>query len=143
MPNLSGNSARAEKEGFSGWERFKISSQDESMLKKMGLLRSEAMQMPGNESDPNPPEGFRVLFTDLFIHGLSVPVHELLRGLLFVYEIQLHQLTPKSILHISISITWDVSTTQGRSLSQGLRFKSRWGTTAEPLGGVIALGRWG
>ncbi|KAK1616863.1 hypothetical protein QYE76_022380 [Lolium multiflorum] len=61
---------------ISGWERSKISSQDCRMLKNMGLFNNEAMQMPGDESTPHPPDGFR-----------------------------LHQLTPNSILHISIFIT--------------------------------------
>ncbi|KAK1648892.1 hypothetical protein QYE76_066697 [Lolium multiflorum] len=39
-----------EKEKISGWERSKISSQDYRMLKKMGLLKEEAMKMPGDES---------------------------------------------------------------------------------------------
>jgi hypothetical protein len=104
-PAATGTSTRAEKERVSGWERSKISSQDERMLKKMGLLNNEAMQMPGDESVPNPPEGFRVIFADFLIRGLSVPVHEFLRGLLFIYGIQLHHLTPNSILHISIFIT--------------------------------------
>jgi hypothetical protein len=98
-------SARAEREKISGWERSKLSAQDHRMLKKMGLLKDEAMQMPGDESFPHPPEGFRVIFTDFLVHGLSIPVHEFLRGLLFIYGIQLHQLTPNSILHISIFIT--------------------------------------
>ncbi|KAK1605687.1 hypothetical protein QYE76_029360 [Lolium multiflorum] len=33
------------------------------------------------------------------------PIHEFLRGLLFVYGLQLHHFTPNSILHISIFIT--------------------------------------
>jgi hypothetical protein len=35
----------------------------------------------------------------------SLPAHEFLRGLLFVYGVQLHQLTPNSILHIVCFIT--------------------------------------
>jgi hypothetical protein len=78
------------------------------MLRNLGLLKNEAMQMPGDESVPHPPEGFRVIFTDFLVRGLSVLVHEFLRGLLFIYGIQLHQLTPNSILHISIFITlWE------------------------------------
>ncbi|KAK1680258.1 hypothetical protein QYE76_041106 [Lolium multiflorum] len=45
------------------------------------------------------------LFVDFLVRGLVVPVHEFLRGLLFIYGIQLHQLTPNSLLHISIFIT--------------------------------------
>ncbi|KAK1666411.1 hypothetical protein QYE76_054570 [Lolium multiflorum] len=48
---------------------------------------------------------YRVSFVDHLIRGLSPPIHEFLRGLLFVYGLQLHQLTPNSILHVSIFIT--------------------------------------
>jgi hypothetical protein len=39
------------------------------------------------------------------LRGLSLPAHEFLRRLLFVYGVQLHQLTPNSILHIACFIT--------------------------------------
>ncbi|KAK1616689.1 hypothetical protein QYE76_022206 [Lolium multiflorum] len=76
-----GTGERMEKKRISGWERSKISSQDRRMLKNLGLFKNEAMKMPGDE------------------------IHEFLRVLLFIYRIQLHQLTPNSILHISIFIT--------------------------------------
>jgi hypothetical protein len=96
---------RVEKEKISGWERSKISSQDKRMLKNLGLFNKEAMQMPGDESTPRRPSGFQVTFVDFLVHGLSIPMHEFLRGLLFFYGIQLHQLTPNSLIHISIFIT--------------------------------------
>jgi hypothetical protein len=96
---------RMEKAQISGWERSKISAQDRKMLKKMGLLKKDDVQFPGDESSPHPPIGFRVTFVDFLIRGLSTPVHEFLRGLLFIYGIQLHQLTPNSLLHISIFVT--------------------------------------
>ena len=89
----------------SGWERSKISKQDLKTLKTLGLLKKEALIFPGEESFPTPRIGYRVTFVDHLIRGLSTPIHEFLRGLLFVYGIQLHQLTPNSILHISIFIT--------------------------------------
>ncbi|KAM0864835.1 hypothetical protein ACQ4PT_043664 [Festuca glaucescens] len=102
----AGASARAEKEKVSGWERSKFTSQEHRKLKKMGLItKDEVMQIPGDEAIPNPPEGFRVIFSDFLVRGLFVPVHEFLRGLLFIYGIQLYQLTLNSILHISIFIT--------------------------------------
>ncbi|KAK1613590.1 hypothetical protein QYE76_019107 [Lolium multiflorum] len=61
---------------ISGWERSKISNQDQGILKKLGLMKEGSMIFPGDESFPSPPIGFR-----------------------------LHHLTPKSILHISIFIT--------------------------------------
>ena len=75
-------------------------------MKKLGLLRdSTTLKFPQDEVIPSPPEGWRVVFLAFLVRGLSLPVHEFLRSLLFVYGIQLHQLTPNSILHISLFIT--------------------------------------
>ncbi|KAK1605088.1 hypothetical protein QYE76_028761 [Lolium multiflorum] len=88
------------------WERSKISNQDVNTLKRLGLMKKEdAIRFPSEESYPIPPMEYRVSFVDHLIRGLSAPIHDFLRGLLFVYGIQLHQLTPNSILHISIFIT--------------------------------------
>jgi hypothetical protein len=54
---------------------------------------------------PKPRDGFRVMFFAFLLSGLSLPTHEFLCGLLFVYGVQLHQLTPNSILHIACFIT--------------------------------------
>ncbi|KAK1649499.1 hypothetical protein QYE76_067304 [Lolium multiflorum] len=101
-----GTNAPADKVEISGWERSKIPNRDQKTLKKLGLLKKQdSLIFPGEESFPRPPIGYRVTFIDHLIHGLSTPIHEFLRGLLFVYGIQLYQLTPNSILHISIFIT--------------------------------------
>ncbi|KAK1644440.1 hypothetical protein QYE76_062245 [Lolium multiflorum] len=92
--------------GAAEWERSKISSQDINMLKKLGISKkSKALCFPSEESYPTPPMGYRVCFVDHLIRGLSAPIHPFLRGLLFVYGLQLHHLTPNSILHISIFVT--------------------------------------
>ncbi|KAK1604020.1 hypothetical protein QYE76_027693 [Lolium multiflorum] len=63
--------------GASEWERSKISNQDINLMKKLGLTKKkEAMIFPSEESYPSPP-----------------------------IEYRLHQLTPNSILHVSIFIT--------------------------------------
>ncbi|KAK1680274.1 hypothetical protein QYE76_041122 [Lolium multiflorum] len=91
---------------LSEWERSKISNQDANLLKKLGLTKKEkTLIFPGEESFPTSRIGYRVTFVDHLIRGLSTPIHEFLRGSLFVYGLQLHQLTPNSILHISIFIT--------------------------------------
>ncbi|KAK1627642.1 hypothetical protein QYE76_001957 [Lolium multiflorum] len=88
------------------WERSKISNQDMNLLKRLGFNKEkETLRFPHEESYPKPPLGYRVSFVDHLIRGLSPPIHEFLRGLLFVYGLQLHQLTPNSILHVSIFIT--------------------------------------
>jgi hypothetical protein len=45
------------------------------------------------------------MFLAFLLRGLSLPAHEFLRGLLFVYGMQLHQLMLNSILHIACFIT--------------------------------------
>jgi hypothetical protein len=88
------------------WERSKISQQDINMLKKLGISgKQDALRFPKEESYPAPPMQYRVSFVDHLIRGLSTPIHDFLRGLLFMYGLQLHHLTPNSILHISIFIT--------------------------------------
>ncbi|KAK1646066.1 hypothetical protein QYE76_063871 [Lolium multiflorum] len=92
--------------GTAEWERSKISTQDINMLKKLGISKKpKALCFPSEESYPTPPMGYRVSFVDHLICGLSTPIHPFLRGLLFIYGLQLHHLTPNSILHISIFIT--------------------------------------
>jgi hypothetical protein len=45
------------------------------------------------------------MFLAFLLRGISLPAHEFLRGLFFVYGVQLHQLTPNSILYIACFIT--------------------------------------
>ncbi|KAK1605763.1 hypothetical protein QYE76_029436 [Lolium multiflorum] len=87
-------------------QRSRISNQDVNLLKKLGFTKQvKTLIFPDEESYPTPRIGYRVTFVDHLIRGLATPIHEFLRGLLFVYGLQLHHLTPNSILHISIFIT--------------------------------------
>lgn len=88
------------------WGRSKFTPSEHRRMKKLGWLTDEnSIRFPGDAVKPSPPKGFAVLFVAFLVRGVSLPVHDFLRGLLFVYGIQLHQLTPNSILHISIFIT--------------------------------------
>src|SRR5215216_5288608 len=53
------------------------------------------------ENFPNPNKEERVCFVLFLLRGLGFPINPFLRGLLEFYGIQLHNLTPGSILHIS------------------------------------------
>src|SRR4051812_44615408 len=77
-------------------------------LRERGLIPQDkqAVKIPGDEVTPRPPAGFRVMFVAFVLWGLSLPVHYFLRGLLFFYGIQLHHLSPISILHIACFITF-------------------------------------
>jgi hypothetical protein len=65
----------------------------------------DQVTFPSTERIPKPPSGFLVMFFAFLLRCLSLPAHEFLRGILFVYGVQLHQLTPNSILHIACFIT--------------------------------------
>jgi hypothetical protein len=88
------------------WVPSEFKESDLLKAKKEGLLATDALIVfPGTERIPKPPSGHRVMFLAFLLRGLSLPAHEFLRGLLFVYGVQLHQLTPNSILHIACFIT--------------------------------------
>ena len=53
------------------------------------------------ENAPNPSKGERVCLVPYLIRGLGFPIHPFLRGLLEFYGLQLHHLTPASVLHIA------------------------------------------
>jgi hypothetical protein len=79
---------------------------DLKKAKKEGFLpTSVAVVFPGDVVVPTPLTEYRVMFLAFLLCGLSLPSHEFLRGLLFVYGVQLHQLTPNSLLHIACFIT--------------------------------------
>ena len=52
------------------------------------------------ENFPNPNKEERVCFVSFILRVLGFAIHPFLRGLLEFYGIQLHNLTPGSILHI-------------------------------------------
>jgi hypothetical protein len=94
------------KKQTSGWIPSSFDETDLKKSKKEGFLpESSAIIYPRDEAIPASPAGYRVMFLAFLLRGLSLPAHEFLCGLLFVYGMQLHQLTPNSLLHIACFIT--------------------------------------
>jgi hypothetical protein len=88
------------------WVPSAFKQKDLEKAQADGLISdNDQVVFPSTDRIPNPPSGFRVMFLAFLLRGLSFPAHEFLRGLLFVYGVQLHQLTPNSILHIACFIT--------------------------------------
>jgi hypothetical protein len=88
------------------WVPSVFTQKDLNKARADGLVSDEDQVIfPSTERIPKPRDGFRVMFFAFLVRGLSLPAHEFLRGLLFVYGVQLHQLTPNSILHIACLIT--------------------------------------
>jgi hypothetical protein len=84
-----------------------VTKRDEKRARSLGLISSDEgnVILPGAISRPNPPAGFTVMFLSFLYRGLSLPAHKFLHHLLRIYEIQLWQLTPNSILHLAVFIT--------------------------------------
>jgi hypothetical protein len=88
------------------WVPSEFEQADLTKAQKDGfLVEKDQVVFPRSERIPKPPSGYRVIFFAFLLRGLSLPAHEFLRGLLFVYGVQLHQLTPNSILYIACFIT--------------------------------------
>jgi putative gypsy type transposon len=91
-----------------GWSKSITTKKNLDHFVKLGMLpamETGGIRLPGDEEAPEPQAGERVMLVDFVIRGLSLPVHEFLRGLLFVYGVQLHHLTPNGILHVACFIT--------------------------------------
>jgi hypothetical protein len=88
------------------WVPSDFKQKDLDKAQADGLISDEdQVTFPSTERIPKPLSGFWVMFFAFLLHVLSLSAHEFLRGLLFVYDMQLHQLTPNSILHIACFIT--------------------------------------
>jgi hypothetical protein len=89
------------------WVQTKAGDKELSQAEKMGLLKNTPAELlaVGPEIIPWPPPGFRVIFIAFLLWGLSLPPHPFLRGLLFAYGIQLHDLNPNTTLCIACFIT--------------------------------------
>jgi hypothetical protein len=88
------------------WVQTKIQDKELQSAEKIGILKNDPSKTlaAGPEIIPRPPAGFRVIFLAFLLWGLSLPPHPFLRGLLFAYGIQFHDLNPNTILHIACFI---------------------------------------
>jgi hypothetical protein len=97
--NVTANSATS-------WVPSEFKQNDLEKAQDNGLISADdQVTFPSTDRIPKPPSGFQVMFFDFLLRRLSLPAHEFLRGLLFIYGVQLHQLTPNSVLHIACFIT--------------------------------------
>jgi hypothetical protein len=88
------------------WVPSALMQKELEKAKTDGLISSsDSIKFLSTERIPQLPSDYRVMFLSFLFCGLSLSAHEFLRGLLFVYGVQLHQLTPNSILHIACFVT--------------------------------------
>jgi hypothetical protein len=83
------------------WYRFDVTHARMEGLVKHGLLRAriEAVEwlVPDCKEAPGTPDGYVMSFVPLHEHGLVIPSHLLLQGLLHHYQIELQHLNPNGI----------------------------------------------
>jgi hypothetical protein len=73
------------------WVPFALTQKELDKAKADGLVSNkDSIIFPITERIPKPPSGYRVMFLAFLLRGLSLPAHEFLRGLLYVYGVQLH-----------------------------------------------------
>jgi hypothetical protein len=73
------------------WVPTEFSQIDVTKAQKDGLIaKGDQVVFPISERIPKSPSGYQVMFLAFLLRGLSFPAHEFLRGLLFVYGVQLH-----------------------------------------------------
>jgi hypothetical protein len=94
------------KTSATNWVRSTITKKEVEKARADGFIAAQdSIKFPSTERIPEPPSGYRVMFLAFLLRGFSLPAHEFLRGLLFVYGVQLHQLTQNSLLHIACFVT--------------------------------------
>ena len=88
-----------------GWKKSKLSEAAISSLVSRHLLQSRTLiqwQPAEGHGRPSEKTSEIVLFKAFVERSLAIPACDFLRCLLFFWGIQLHHLTPDSILHIAI-----------------------------------------
>ena len=86
------------------WRCSSVPAKTFTFLQKEGQIPQDASCYRKSEKDeevPHPRKDERVVFADYFPRGFSFPLHHFFRALLYVYGIQLHDLPPNAIQHIS------------------------------------------
>jgi hypothetical protein len=91
VKHLATKNTMAKNSSATNWVRSAITPKEVEKARTDGLISAEdSIKFPSTERIPQPPSGYRVMFLAFILRGLSLSAHEFLRGLLFVYGVQLH-----------------------------------------------------
>jgi hypothetical protein len=84
-----------------------ISEADMPMMLKLGYFgeaEKKLIRFGGEETTPKPENDEVVVFRSFFKAGLRFPLHEMIGDVLEDFEFYLHQLTPNTIIRLSVFI---------------------------------------
>ena len=85
------------------WMPSSVTEEDVQKLRDASYLTGEiSHRLPAQgQAIPTPQPGESVVFTSHFLRGLGFLTDPFMRGLMFYYGLEFHDLAPESILHIS------------------------------------------
>ena len=88
------------------WEASSVMEKEIEDLRSAGYLAANiAHRLPDKgQINPTPAAGERVFFLPHFLRGLGFPLYPFVRGLMFYYGLDFHDLASNSFLHISAFI---------------------------------------
>ena len=88
------------------WVASSVTEEDISKLRAARYLTAEILDRLPAEGRviPTPRSGERVVFISLFLRGLGFSLNPFVRGLMFYYRLDFHDLAPNSVLLISAFI---------------------------------------
>jgi hypothetical protein len=80
--------AKGKTTSATSWVSSAIAKKEVEKARTDGLISSnDSVKFPSTERIPQPPSSYWVMFLAFLLRGLSLPAHEFLRGLLFVYGV--------------------------------------------------------
>jgi hypothetical protein len=76
------------KTSATNWVRSTITKKEVEKARADSFIAAQdSIKFPSTERILEPPSGYRVMFLAFLLRGLSLPAHEFLHGLLFVYGV--------------------------------------------------------
>ena len=83
-----------------------VTEEDITKLREAGYLAADIAHRLPDEGQimPTPEPHERVVFLAHFMRGLEFPLHPFVRGLMFYYGLDFHDLSPNFVLNISAFI---------------------------------------
>jgi hypothetical protein len=101
------NTAMPSKPSHLDFGKSTVSEADMAMMTKLGYFREAdkgLIRFGGEETIPKPENDEVVVFKSFFKAGLRFPLHGMIADVLENFEIYLHQLTPNTIVRLSVYI---------------------------------------
>ena len=82
-----------------------IQKEDLEDLASGGLIAHGSWRLPGNESEPQPQEGERILIATHVDRGFTLPPHPFFWGFLNFFGAQIHHFSPNTITYLAAYVS--------------------------------------